>query len=295
MFCTACGNELQPATASCSRCGRPTVPQPASDRPSSRSKGFVAAILGFGSAVLVCAVAAAVLITTGVVSIGDTTQRWEGSGFATPEAAVDAYTSALMNSDVEAMVQAFAIESYAEHYDLRAFIERIGGYTPGSDQALPLGAVNTGLNTRARLGSVTQQIGWQYRALSDPGFELDRVLGAAEAGGADALYATLQATFDGSAFAGVRSASPVSLETAFPQTVEKYTGPEFDTFLATVQRTMGADELATRIARLETDDGDYFLVFEMVRYQDTWWIGSFSGTVAALAGIDLYSGGVVKA
>lgn len=311
MSCTTCGSPLNPGMSFCGRCGRPvaapapaTTPATAPATPPSAPAGrgpsrLVAALLGFGAAALAGVLAAALLVLTGVVSIGSGvssgSQRFEGSGFATPDAAVEAYTAAMQKSDVDAMARTFAIESYSEHFDLRAYIERLGAYFPFNDQALPPGPVNTSLNTRARLNTVTQQIKWQYWTLSQPDIDPATTASAKDAGGADQLYGTLQSAFDGTAFSGVHSASIVDAATAFPAMAGKYDSDQFREYVEKTRTYLGADEVTQRVSRLETDSGSYFLVFELVRYQNTWRVETFSGSLAALVGIDNYSGGLVKA
>ena len=63
--------------------------------------------------------------------------RIEGPGFYSAEDAVLAYLDAFSNADLEAMIATFAIESFAENYDLEMTIERMMAYSPIYEQRFP--------------------------------------------------------------------------------------------------------------------------------------------------------------
>ena len=63
--------------------------------------------------------------------------HYEGDGFASPEDALACYMEGLKNLDFEQMMSAFAWETQMEHYDLRAFFERVGAYQPTMRPRMP--------------------------------------------------------------------------------------------------------------------------------------------------------------
>ena len=63
--------------------------------------------------------------------------RYEGEGFATPEEALTCYMEGLRNLDFEQMLSAFAWETQMEHYDFKAFFERVGTYQPTMHPRMP--------------------------------------------------------------------------------------------------------------------------------------------------------------
>ena len=56
------------------------------------------------------------------------TIKYEGEGFTTPEEALTCYMEGLKNLNFEQMLSAFAWETQLEHYDLKAYFERVGVY-----------------------------------------------------------------------------------------------------------------------------------------------------------------------
>ena len=63
--------------------------------------------------------------------------RYEGDGFASPEEALACYMEGLKNLDFEQMMSAFAWETQMEHYDFRAYFERIMAYQPTMRPRMP--------------------------------------------------------------------------------------------------------------------------------------------------------------
>ncbi len=105
------------------------------DRPPRwwRGRSFY---LGGAAGLLVAAITAVALALTGTLSlardVADETGSVspargtvEGPGFDTPEAAAEAFLEGLRDQDVEAMTNAFAIESFVEKCDHAAAIERL--------------------------------------------------------------------------------------------------------------------------------------------------------------------------
>lgn len=54
--------------------------------------------------------------------------RYEGNGFSTPEEALTCYMEGLRNLDFDQMLGAFAWETQMEHFDFKAFFERVLTY-----------------------------------------------------------------------------------------------------------------------------------------------------------------------
>ncbi len=63
--------------------------------------------------------------------------RYEGEGFDTPEEALTCYMEGLKNLNFEQMLSAFAWETQMEHYDFKAFFERIRAYQPTMHPRMP--------------------------------------------------------------------------------------------------------------------------------------------------------------
>ena len=70
--------------------------------------------------------------TPAVLSSG----RLEGKGFASAEEAVAAYLQAMKENDVAGMLSTFAIETYVDNLDARAYLARNGSFGSSSQAAL---------------------------------------------------------------------------------------------------------------------------------------------------------------
>ncbi|MDR1299434.1 MAG: hypothetical protein LBJ84_04210 [Oscillospiraceae bacterium] len=86
------------------------------------------------TAALVLAVSLAVSASSGWPFGGART--YEGRGFNTPEAALRAYIEAYRDMDLDAMLSACAVESYAEHYDLEVYTRRIAHYNASNPNVI---------------------------------------------------------------------------------------------------------------------------------------------------------------
>ena len=98
--------------------------------------------------------------------------KTEGDGFDSPEDAVKAYLEGLRDGDLRRMMSAFAVESYAENFNLEAFIKRYAAYIPGMEIEPNANEFVASLNVLNRRRNVTEMIMNQYLFLcglgSDP-------------------------------------------------------------------------------------------------------------------------------
>ncbi len=331
MWCAACGSQLVPGARFCTRCGAaattdqppaapsappsagtpaPGAPTPPAGPPpdewpgrppaAARSGRLGPALIGAAASLVALLVVAVLLVVVGVVSVGSRDDRIEGPGYATPEQAAEAYLTAMRASDVPAMIRTFAVETYAEHADGALMVERNYAWMFQADPELPRAALNDDLNAQVHLSSMSWAIYYQYLALSDPDFAGDALtVGSGDDDEAlaelDELNQQLAATFDGTAFAGISSATLMDWQSALPQLADTFNGEQNQQNIDAQARPSGADEVAFQVADLQTRHGEYLLFLQLNRYGDRWWVGSFSGNLAALVGVETIAGGLVPA
>ena len=60
----------------------------------------------------------------------ETNGKMEGDGFASPEEALGAYIEGLKNNDIDQMLAAFAIETYAQNYSILKDVECFKAFLP---------------------------------------------------------------------------------------------------------------------------------------------------------------------
>ena len=75
-------------------------------------KGLFGAVLG---AALVCGLSFSAMAA----------EKTEGDGFASPEAAAAAYVEAFKNEDMDQMLSAFAVETFAANFDFDEYVALI--------------------------------------------------------------------------------------------------------------------------------------------------------------------------
>jgi len=316
MWCAACGSQLVSGARFCTRCGTPatadqlpavSVPQAPSPVPIPvpvRPRRLGSALIGGGAALVAVAVVAAILVGAGVVSVGmgarsDQTARIEGPGYATPQKAAEAYLAAMTSADVPAMITTFAIETYGEHADGARTVERLHAFTGATDPALPRAKLNDQLNAQWHLSRMITAVYHQYLTLSDPSFDGSTLAVGSTAGGqtfadVDALNTYVAAAFDGTAFAGISSAKLIDWESAYPQLAGVFNTEQNKKNRDIDAQQYGADEEAFQVADLQTQHGEYLLFLQLNRYGDRWWVGSFSGNLSSLVGVDASTGGLIS-
>ena len=99
----------------------------------------------------------------------------------------------LADSDVDAMVSSFAVETYVEHFDLRAYLELVRVYSvPGNPLLVPAETpFSASLGVEQRHSSVIDQILFQYLALVDPKLDLATSVNVSDETVLDEFYSSL--------------------------------------------------------------------------------------------------------
>ncbi|MEL7608903.1 MAG: zinc ribbon domain-containing protein [Bacillota bacterium] len=316
MFCSHCGEQLNPEAKFCARCGKaiagasaesgreasappqanypPPVQPPAAPKSAvknPRGKHVLFGVCGMAAGAILLAL---ILFAAGVFApaAGGTI---EGPGFATPEDAAKAYLNGLRDQDMDAMLSAFAVESYVEHYDLKAMVERIRMYQPGLEVPLPN---TTEYTRRMNIASRTSQIagaaitqylyynapdelnGYAATVLKDP----QEVADFMEKFERD----TKSYVFEDLAIADVlrpEDLSPQYLAEANQENIKR----QAKTFGA------GSGDVANLAIAFEADGRLWLFCPQAVRYGGRWYLQSLQGNLANLLGMPVYSGGIMPA
>ena len=116
--CIKCGTSVDESAKFCPSCGTRIK-----KKPKKNTKGIIFLLFG----ILIGAVTACTLM---ILLNNPKKTKMEGAGYKTPEDAVMAYAEYLKNGDMEGMISTFAVESYVEHFDMRAHLEYYDSYFP---------------------------------------------------------------------------------------------------------------------------------------------------------------------
>lgn len=314
MFCKYCGASIEQGSRFCIQCGKEvSVPaqesvmsaaQPVSlpvtaassetsaagPKPSPKSLKSGCWLFGACGTAVGAILLAVILFATGVLSFGGS--RIEGPGFDTPEDAARAYLTGLRSQNVDAMLSAFAVESYVENYDLEATVERLKTYMPTLEIRLPnSNAYNRQLNITSRRNQLMSMIANQYIFYNAPDAlnnyeptmfgdsgEITDFIEGIERDTKDYVFADLK-------IGEVLKPKDVS---------DLYTTDGNLDNIARQAKTFGADEddVVNIAITFEADGQDWLFCPQAVRYNGKWYLQSAQGNLAILVGMVFYGGGI---
>ena len=183
MYCRSCGCKLEPEARFCRSCGAPvpeplpvqpvvqilTPEQPAEQTARKPSGGWGKFFFGLLAGVLCCAIAAGVFA---LCRKGGAETKLEGSGFDSPEAAMQAYLDGLLNGDAEKAISSFAIETFTAHFDWKTYAERRSMYLPNSYSPDWFGSEQVNLAVRFRDAAGALYTQYRLIALADTPYDM---------------------------------------------------------------------------------------------------------------------------
>ena len=216
----------------------------------------------------------------------------EGTGFASPEEAVTGFIGGLQKHNVKQMEAAFAVETYAENYDLEKMIEGIAAYTNSLGFVPNTSEFAIEINTGKRQEMVLDQIRNLYLTL----------IKAKTHYGERTEYAvpyhsseTSMDEFMEETFPDNDRAFEVIFEGKFisPEAVaQNYSSEKVQENMKNQSSYFKSDEIKSMVVLLEIDSEKYLLCMDVVLYGDKWYICNLSGTIGAVMGISRKNAGL---
>ena len=215
--------------------------------------------------------------------------RYEGEGFSTPEEALTCYMEGIRNLDFNQMLGAFAWETQMEHYDFKAFFERVGAYQATMRPRMP--SVNEFLFS-ANVNLVRfYQADLIYRSLEEYILGEDSPARAAKGSivfrkDSDDVAVFLQKFDNGrveklTQMANIRCLSP-----------DAVTDNKFSTEWnreAFIKQTAcyGADETVNLVGVADVGDETLYCCPTICRYGDKWYLVSVSSMASNIIGVSM--------
>jgi len=261
-------------------------PKPSAKRTNSRCWLFGACGTAIGAILL-----AVILFLAGVLS--SDSPKIESPGFDTPEDAAKAYLVGLRNQDIDAMLSAFAVESYVDNYDLEGIIvEKYRSYLPTMDIRLPnSSAYNRQLNIAARRERLMAQIADQYLFYSAPYALNERMPTAFQSSGeASHFFRKFERDTKDYVFADLKIGNVLDPE----DVSDRYMSSGNPESIAELTKTLGADKVTNIVIAFEADGRDWLFCPQAVRYNGKWYLHSMQGLLANLLEISFYCGGIAQ-
>ena len=235
------------------------------------------------------------LMLTATAFADDVGRKMEGDGFDTPREAMTAYIKGLQDNDIDEMIAAFAVETYALNYDIAGYVERVGAYVSPIGFLPQLSDFSVRLNIENQRKNITDIIRAHYLVLLGS----PAVLGD-KAGMPIPLkdsYASAQELVDD--VFGVSDEAildSITFENEFYSPALISGNFMSANMMKTCKRQadmINAQGLCPLAARLSCNGKSYLLIMDAVQYGTKWYLSSSMGILASLQGLPTISRGLV--
>ena len=221
-------------------------------------------------------------VTMPHLSLGEQ-KVYEGPGWDTPEDAVLHYLEGLKDQDLDKMISAYAVETCIDHFDLKALLARVGGYTTNAIPSMPnAGSLLREINIETRKNQIVRTILWQMISICLPGQDFSQPIPIStddDGAAAKVFVEGIEEAFDA-----------VDFDTL---TFLRFTPPEEASEFYASERNQenikaqiapyGAEEARSVIALFMVDEHFCALTCDAIRYGDRWYMHQPGGNIAALA------------
>ncbi len=310
MYCTNCGKEIPDAALFCRYCGAKVEDEEGewsdisypkqpiynnnSTRKSYNSKNGKAGknilLVLLVLALMACSVAGTTAYLKGQSKATGTT--YEGKGFDSPEEAVQAYAEAFAKKDIYEMYSCCAIESYVDHYDYEAELERLKSYQSnyfGGPMMTSDDKATRQMDIEERKAQLITQINRGFIRASLP-YDSPVLLGLTLSVGEDGDYA---ATDIVKMLRGAGAIKSIKVKEVLPGTHWMKDEPSnYATIIEASEKVFGG-EIESLGVKLDVDGVDWILFLDTIKYDDNWYCLRVHGIAASYYGVDSQSGGLI--
>lgn len=277
MKCAQCGSKVTRKQKFCSSCG--------AEAPEFPPKKPFPIKIALCSALVLSLILNIILLCS-----QNSSSHFEGKGFSSPEAAITAYAKAFKKGDIDKMISTFAVESYADCFDLENHMALTGYYQfYHTEVGLPNDSnYKEQINYYSRAAYITQQIKNGYFTLT----------------GVDNSKSTQIFPYD-------------TRETDIDQLIQQLEYPQFDKKLSRIKigdtltiedfptienystmlnshSYLDVDDLCDVAIEIEFDGEQYYLFMLTAKINGKWYNISFVSPLGLLNGLDSSSGGFMK-
>ena len=218
----------------------------------------------------------------------------EGDGFPTPEEALGAYIEGLKDNDVDQMMAAFAVESFAENYNIVKTIERLRAYVPSVFYVPAVSDFSMRINTEQRRAEISRAIRNNYLVLTESkailgdkaGYSIPVKEYETEADVNDPAQAMVDDLFvsDDSSILGSidfreEFIDPRKLSDEYNQ----------DTVRESMKRQLeanGGEDMVSVAAVFYCEEEPIFLCADAIQYEGRWYLYNLGGVIGSILGLD---------
>lgn len=239
----------------------------------------------------IAALLAAILLLIAPLSAlaEDDANRVEGPGFDTPEEAMTAYIEAFQRNDLSGMLSTFAVETFAERYDLAEQVERLHSYSISSGYIPGISGYSRALNVENRRFEIVNSIRNQYLVITGALCANGRTITNDERIPGEEFLASIFASDDSPWLTAINFQGEFLDPNAL---TGLYDSEQVRENIARQLECYGGDEEQALAARFEIAGKPYVQFVDVIRYGDRWYNLTLGGNLATLLALDSYSGGI---
>lgn len=275
MICPECGKEISVGNE------------------KKNSKGMLTAF-AVTAVVALVAVVFLVLSLTGVLGSGDKEPaKAEGAGFESPEKCMESYMEYMKNGDYQGMLSCYAIESFAENYDMNAYVERMQCLTPNANLIITDDEFSKNMSSKQIEQRVNEMIRKGIWNIAQKGLFINgTVVSLDEYDSADALISDMLPS-------GLQNTlSTITYNGTVDNYSETFSGDfENDSIKENEQKLMnmyGSEDFAHAVTDFSVGKNDYYLLVDVVKYNDKWYICPTDSFICSILGVPVYYGNIVS-
>lgn len=224
----------------------------------------------------------------------------EGPGFDTPEEAIIAYVEAMKSGDINQMLSTFAIETYVDNYDVKAAVEKAGGYSSATNPPfLSIDAYTRYINIYRREDSLTKALLEQYFYFADM-TDYYRALTLTRDcygyGSPENFFDALQDEDWMNTLANMKYGEVKTAEDLRALLSEDYFSESSQNSIDNTMKLLGCDELVPLAIEVEFDGKEYYLSMNVICYDGRWYNYVPGGTIAWFikTDVDAAAGGFIE-
>lgn len=208
----------------------------------------------------------------------------EGPGFDTPEEAIIAYVEAMKSGDVNQMLSTFAIETYVDNYDVKAAVEKAGGYSSATiPPFLSIDAYTRYINICMRERYLTELLLSQYFYFADmlDYYRAISLTGDCQGyGSPENFFDALQDEDWMDTLADMKYGDVKTAEDLRNLLAEDYFSESGQNSTDKTMKVLGCDELVPLAIEVEFDGKEYYLSMDVICYNGRWYNYVPGGTIA---------------
>ena len=230
----------------------------------------------------------------------NTVEKVEGAGYESPEKAVEAYVNFLQEQNLKGAMSAFAVESYADHYDMAEnyeYVRSFMAYTANGGQMTPGlyfdSDMTRDLNIESRRAYVFKGIQNQLMQIIEENTDETEIV--------ENIYR--QISFEDDKVTTEEVMDFLSTDPELDTIVigeflseEDFDLPDFrmiDNAMEAKERSWGSD-VEEVMVELNIAGEDYTLFMLCVCYDDKWYVAEFNNPIGQSYGVSYSSMGLVQ-